>query len=196
MPDTLLYAVRFPLHQCIVFLCEKCHLQYCNFKANVISTYVWLDNITQGLFCTTILTINYLSLCHSLENMRLWIHLHGCNYFAPSSLEISHYYIPQHKSRFSPRTISATKFNTHFTLVCSFKKKQRMHFFLVSLWISGVVKSDQHAFTLLLSHEILNIGPNVLLCSFPDLTVAWIMELSHMREFTCRGLLPQCEHIT
>lgn len=42
-----------------------------------------------------------------------------------------------------------------------------MHIFLASL-----VKNDQHIFTPLLSDEILNRVTNVLLCSFPDLTVA------------------------
>lgn len=38
---------------------------------------------------------------------RLWIHLHGCNYYALSSLESNHHYIPQRKSLSTPTTIGA-----------------------------------------------------------------------------------------
>lgn len=36
----------------------------------------------------------------------------------------------------------------------------------------------------IVSHEISNIVRAFLLCSFPDIILAWIMELFHMREFT------------
>ncbi len=36
----------------------------------------------------------------------------------------------------------------------------------------------------------------VQLCSSPNIILPWIMELFHMKEFTCGQLLPLCDHVT
>lgn len=107
--------------------------RYITLKAWAV--FLWLP-------CVIIPTINPLSSSHSLSSMRLWIHLNGCNYFAPSSVERSQCYFPQHKS-YSAHYYY--KFNMHFTLICSFKKKEACVSFKFS-FVTGVIKSAQYSF--------------------------------------------------
>lgn len=79
-----------------------------------------------------------------------------------------------------------------------FVLKQRVFLlsFHLSLRITGLIHTVTYSFILVFSWNIKHRPYSLALLAPRCSIVAWIMELFHMREFTCRRLLPQSVHMT